>query len=279
MQTQCNQRTFGFEALGRRKVVARFDGGPITSDAGGLLLREVEQRTGIVRQLTECFTDHRDVDLTEHGVEELLRQRIFGLALGYADLNDHDQLRHDPLLATLVGKRDPTGDDRVRRRDRDKALAGRNTLNRLELTPPAADAKTRYKKIVADTGRIEQLFVNVFVQLHARPPERIVLDLDATDDQSVCAPSKNSEKHTVNWRGEYVRKLSSMDLAPPVGVPCALKAAESVVSGQEIRLGAGHERGGEVSLVFAMSLDWLQVHGKGGIALEGSHGGESLLNF
>jgi hypothetical protein len=163
-------------------VVARFDGGPITSDAGGLLLREVEQRTGIVRQLGGCFTDHRDEELVEHSVEELLRQRIFGLALGYEDLNDHDQLRHDPLLATLVGKRDPTGAERVRRRDRGKALAGRNTLNRLELTPRGAGENSRYKKIVADTGRIERLFVDVFLQLHARPPERIVLDLDATDD-------------------------------------------------------------------------------------------------
>jgi len=154
MQTECNQRTFGFEALGRREVVARLDGGPITSDAGGLFLREVEQRTGIVRQLAECFIYYRDEDLTEHSVEELLRQRIFGLALGYEDLNDHDQLRHDPLLATLVGKRDPTGDGRTRRRDRGKALAGRNTLNRLELTPRGADKNSRYKKIVADTGRI-----------------------------------------------------------------------------------------------------------------------------
>ena len=135
MQTQCTQRTFEFEALGRREVVARFDGGPITSDAGGLLLRQVEEHTGIIRRLAWCFTDHRDEELIEHSVEELLRQRIFGLALGYEDLNDHDQLRHDPLLATLVGKADPTGGDRLRRRDRGKALAGRNTLNRLELRP------------------------------------------------------------------------------------------------------------------------------------------------
>lgn len=182
MQTQCTQRTFEFEALGRRDVVGRFDGGPITSDAGGLLLREVERHTGMIRQLAGCFADHRDEELIEHTVEELLRQRIFGLALGYEDLNDHDQLRHDPLLATLVGKQDPTGAERVRRRDRGKALAGRNTLNRLELTPRGADQKSRYKKIVADSGRIEALFVDIFLQLHARPPERIVLDLDATDD-------------------------------------------------------------------------------------------------
>jgi hypothetical protein len=162
--------------------VARFDGGPITSDAGGLLLREVEQHTGIIRQFAACFTDHRDEDLIEHSVEELLRQRIFGLALGYEDLNDHDQLRHDPLLATLVGKADPTGADRCRQRDRGKALAGRNTLNRLELTPRGANASSRYKKIVADQGQIESVFVDVFLRLHPQPPERIVLDLDATDD-------------------------------------------------------------------------------------------------
>ncbi len=182
MQTQCTQQTFDFQALGRREVVARFDGGPITSDAGGLLLREVEQHTGIIRQLARCFTDHRDEELIDHSVEELLRQRIFGLALGYEDLNDHDQLRHDPLLATLVGKQDPTGGDRLRKRDRGKALAGRNTLNRLELTPRGADAGSRYKKIVANQSQIESLFVDVFLQLHPTPPKRIVLDLDATDD-------------------------------------------------------------------------------------------------
>ena len=128
MQTQCTQQTFEFEALGRREVVARFDGGPITSDAGGLFLRQVEDRTGIIRQLTRCFTNHRDEDLIEHTVEELLRQRIFGLALGYEDLNDHDQLRYDPLLATLVGKEDPTGEDRPRERDRGKALSVRLKL-------------------------------------------------------------------------------------------------------------------------------------------------------
>jgi len=182
MQTQCIQQTFSFEALGRREVVARFDGGPITSDGGGLFLREVEARTGIIGQLAGCFTDYRDADLVEHSVEELLRQRIFGLALGYEDLNDHDQLRYDPLLATLVGKQDPTGGNRARKRDRGKALAGKSTLNRLELTPRGAREDSRYKKIVADSGKIEALFVDVFLQLHAKPPKRIVLDLDATDD-------------------------------------------------------------------------------------------------
>jgi hypothetical protein len=182
MPTQCIQRSFEFEGAGGRTVLGRFDGGPITSDAGGLLLDEVERRTGIIAQLTQCFIDYRDEELIEHSVEQLLRQRVFALALGYEDLNDHDQLRHDPLLATLVGKADPTGKDRRRVRDRGKALAGRNTLNRLELTPRGADARSRYKKIVAQTPGIEDLFVRVFLDLHPEPPTRIVLDLDATDD-------------------------------------------------------------------------------------------------
>ncbi len=182
MTTECNTREFDFQALGSRTVTARFDGGAITSDAGGLLLREVEAKTGIIRRLAACFTDHRDPELIEHGVYELLAQRIFGLALGYENLNDHDALRYDPLLAVLVGKTDPTGQDRCRARDRGKSLAGKSTLNRLELTPVRADAKSRYKKIVADTRAIESFFVETFLALHRKPPKEIVLDLDATDD-------------------------------------------------------------------------------------------------
>ena len=104
MMTECNTREFDFQALGNRGVTARFDGGAITSDAGGLLLREVEAKTGILRRFAACFTDHRDLDLVEHSVYELVAQRVFGLALGYEDVNDHDALRHDPLLAVLVGK-------------------------------------------------------------------------------------------------------------------------------------------------------------------------------
>jgi len=105
--------------------VARFDGGAITSDGGGLLLREVERRTGILRQFAACFTDHRDAEQVEHTVQELVSQRVYGLALGYEDLNDHEELRRVPLLATLVGKTDPTGRDRARRRDLGAALAGK----------------------------------------------------------------------------------------------------------------------------------------------------------
>jgi hypothetical protein len=168
--------------LGRRDVVAAFDGGRISSDAGAILLRELEQRTGIIRRFADCFVDHRDPDLIEHTVYELLLQRVGALALGYEDLIDHDTLRHDPLLALLVGKADPTGEDRLRRRDKGKPLAGKSTLNRLELTPPGADENSRYKKIVAGCASIENVFVELFLKAHPAPPEQITLDLDATDD-------------------------------------------------------------------------------------------------
>src|SRR5262249_14228952 len=125
---------------------------------------------------------HRDPGLIEHSLEHLVAQRVYALALGYEDLNDHDDLRHDPLLATVVGKQDPTGLSRVRQRDRGKALAGKSTLNRLELTPVGADEESRYKKITCGTRAVEDLLVALFLQAHAVPPDRIVLDLDATDD-------------------------------------------------------------------------------------------------
>jgi hypothetical protein len=184
MTAQCIESSFQFQPLGNRDVVARFDGGDITSDAGGLLLRKVEQRTGIVRQFAACFQDRRKPELIEHTVKELVAQRVYGLALGYEDLNDHDQLRADPLLAMLAGKSDPKGECRLHERDRGKALAGKSTLNRLERTPENATAKqARYKKIVLDMEAADQLLVDLFFQAHARAPEHIVLDLDATDDR------------------------------------------------------------------------------------------------
>ncbi len=182
MKTECTSEKFVFQGLGKRKVEGRFDGGAITSDAGGLLLREVEARFGIIGQFAECFKDHRNANLTEHSVFELVAQRVYGLALGYEDLNDHDTLRYDPLLAMLAGKGDPTGQDRARHADKGKALAGKSTLNRLELTPQDADAGSRYKKIVLDWEKVERFWVDLFLQLHAKAPKRIVLDLDATDD-------------------------------------------------------------------------------------------------
>jgi Transposase DDE domain group 1 len=182
METQCNSTYLDFPILGRREIVADFDGGHITSDGGALLLKKVEQLTGIIRQFAACFTDHRDPGLIEHTVEELVAQRVYALALGYEDLNDHDDLRRDPLLATVVGKLDPTGQTRQRRRDRGKALAGKSTLNRLELTPVGAGEDSRYKKITCNLHAVEELLVTLFLQAQDRPPDRIVLDLDATDD-------------------------------------------------------------------------------------------------
>jgi hypothetical protein len=170
-----------FQDLGSRQVVARFDGGQVTSDAGGLLLREVETRFGFVQQFTRCFTDFRDPERVEHTVEQLLRQRVFGLCLGYEDINDHDQLRFDPLLAVLVDKQDPAGQERRRPEDRGKALAGKSTLNRLELTPVRAKAASRYKKVAARLGAIEDFLVDAFLQQQQTPPTRLVLDLDSTD--------------------------------------------------------------------------------------------------
>jgi hypothetical protein len=180
--TQCNPGELLFQDLGPREVVARFDGGQVTSDAGGLLLREVEHRFHFIDQFARCFTDHRHPDLVEHTLPELLKQRIFGLCLGYEDLNDHDQLRHDPLLAVLVEKQDPQGQQRVRARDRGKALAGKSTLNRLELTPVRADAGSRYKKIVAHLDAMQAFLVEAFLQQYVVPPQRLVLDVDATDN-------------------------------------------------------------------------------------------------
>jgi hypothetical protein len=182
METQCNSTCLDFPMLGRREIVADFDGGYITSDGGALLLRKAEQLTSVIGLFAACFTDHRNPDLIEHTLGELVAQRVYALALGYEDLNDHDDLRRDPLLAAVVGKADPTGQTRQRRRDRGKPLAGKSTLNRLELTPIAADEDSRYKKIACHTHDVERLFVTLFLQAYARPPERIVLDLDATDD-------------------------------------------------------------------------------------------------
>jgi hypothetical protein len=183
MTTECTPTQLEFHALGKREVVGKFDGGMITSDAGGLLLRETEKLTGVIAGFARCFEDLRDGELIEHTVAELVAQRIYGLALGYEDLNDHDDLRRDPLFAVLVGKEDPEGAERVRQRDKGKSTAGKSTLNRLELTPetPTA-ADRRYKKIIMKPDAIDRLFVDVFLQAHAKPPEEIILDVDATDD-------------------------------------------------------------------------------------------------
>src|SRR3954454_23645918 len=182
MTTECNGKQYQFQDLGKRLIVGRFDGGKITSDAGALLLRELEAKRGLIGQFASCFVDYRDPQRIEHTVEQLVGQRIYGLTLGYEDLNDHDQLRQDPLLAVLVGKADPSGQDRLRKQDRGKALAGKSTLNRLELTPAEASAQARYKKVVVEEEAVAEFFGKVFLRAHQSVPERIILEFDATDD-------------------------------------------------------------------------------------------------
>jgi hypothetical protein len=177
--------------LGGRELVWRFDGGDITSDGGVLVLRKLEERSGILRRFAACFEDYRKSDQIEHPLLDLIRQRVFGLALGYADLNDHDELRRDPMLAVALNKDDVKGEHRRRAQDRGKALAGKSTLNRLELTAPDYDGSPRQKdsdkpetkKIVVDPESIDRLLVDLFLEAHAQAPDQMVLDLDATDDR------------------------------------------------------------------------------------------------
>jgi hypothetical protein len=182
MKTQCKSEALLFQTETKRELLAHFNGGNICSDAGGLLLQQTERITGIIKKFARCFTDHRDADLIEHTLEELLAQRIYALALGYEDLNDHDELRNDPLLAVLVGKNDPTGKNRLRNRDKGKALAGKSTLNRLELSPVGANKNSRYKKITVDRHAVDDFFTDVFLDSYSQAPSEIILDLDATDD-------------------------------------------------------------------------------------------------
>jgi hypothetical protein len=163
-------------------VAGGFDGGHISTDGGALLLRELDLKLQITQRFAACFTDHRDASLLEHTVLELLRQRVYGICLGYEDLNDHDALSRDPLLALSAGKQDVEGKARRRKADRGKALASSKTLNRLELTPADAGAADRYKKVVHHGELIEQLLVDLFLDAHAQAPSEIVLDFDATDD-------------------------------------------------------------------------------------------------
>jgi len=172
MPTECSAGLFGFAPVEGRRVEAAFDGGAITSDAGALLLGATDRAIGLIGRFAACFADARRPDLVEHEVATLVGQRVFGIALGYEDLNDHDQLRHDPAMAALAGKL-------AARRSDCAPLAGKSTLNRLELSRPEP---TRYHKVSHDGAAVERLFVDLFLEAQRRAPKQIVLDLDATDD-------------------------------------------------------------------------------------------------
>src|SRR5881409_3260861 len=173
MPTECSPTLFDFAPVDGRSVVASFSGGAITSDAGALLLGATDRAIGLVERFAACFQDARAPDLIEHELPALIGQRVFGIALGYEDLIDHDQLRHDPVLAVLAGKL-------TARRADCAPLAGKSTLNRLEHAP--SGAASRYHRIGHDGAAIARVFVDLFLEAHARPPKQIILDLDATDD-------------------------------------------------------------------------------------------------
>ena len=166
--TECNQDRFEFASTGTRQIVADFSGGTITTDAGSLLLKEADLKMNLLTRFSQCFTDRRSPLLIEHTLEQMLRQRVYGLALGYEDLNDHDLLRQDPLLGVMAGKAEPGTD----------LLAGKSTLNRMEL---GTGAPSRYKKITFWRDSVDELLVNIFLEAHPVAPAQIVLDIDTTD--------------------------------------------------------------------------------------------------
>ena len=173
MPTECIPEAFAFSSVEGRKVLAAFDGGVLTSDAGALLLGATDRSLGLIDRFAGCFSDGRRQEQVEHGIATLVGQRVVGIALGYEDVSDHDDLRHDPVMAVLAGKL-------AARRSDCAPVAGKSTLNRLEHAP--SDAPGRYHKIGHDGSAIESLFVDLFVEAHDIAPKRIVLDLDATDD-------------------------------------------------------------------------------------------------
>ncbi len=167
--TECIEDRFEFASGGStRKVVAEFSGGTISSDGGGLLLQETDARMNLLARFSQCFIDGRNPILTDHSVEQMVRQRVYALALGYEDLNDHDQLRQDPLLGLMAGKAEPGTEP----------LAGKSTLNRMEL---GTGMLNRYRKITFWRDSVDELLVNVMLEAHATAPEQIVLDIDTTD--------------------------------------------------------------------------------------------------
>src|SRR5579863_1350548 len=172
MPTECSAERFDFGEVEGRAVEAAFDAGLVTSEAGALLLGATDRAIDLVGRFADCFRDHRRPDLIEHTVGTLIGQRVFGIALGYEDLNDHDELRHDPLMAVLAGKLEAKREDCA-------PVAGKSTLNRLELS---RNEPSRYHKIAYDAAAIEALPVTLFLEAHKRAPAQIILDLDATDD-------------------------------------------------------------------------------------------------
>ena len=168
--TECNQNEFRFAPHFSRQVSTRFSERQLSTEGGALLLRETDRKIRLLSRVRKCFSDHRHPVWIVHELEELLAQRIYGLALGYEDLNDHEELRRDPLLALMAGKR-----------KLEEPLAGKSTLNRLELTPAGSPLHDRYHKITYSSEALDALLVDIFLESYAKAPRQMVLDLDVTD--------------------------------------------------------------------------------------------------
>lgn len=203
MPTECNLALFEFAPVENRAVVASFDGGRITTDAGALLLGATDRVIDLTRRFAACFKDRRNGDFVEHSVRTLVMQRIVGIALGYEDLVDHDELRHDPVMAVLAGKLAASRTDCA-------PLAGKSTINRLELSRAEP---TRYAKIAADTDAIEALLVDLFLDAHAKAPRQITLDLDATDDE-LCLNLGDAVDQAAFCAGVSVTSTPLVNLMP-----------------------------------------------------------------
>jgi hypothetical protein len=206
MPTQCSQEELDFGSFGGRKLVGAFDGGAITSNGGALLLGAADRSIRLTDRLAQCFRDLRLADGITHTIADLLRQRIFGLALGYEDLIDHDQLRHDPALAAVLDK--PGGQ-----------LAGKSTLNRLEHADKIG--QDRHHKFDHDGAAIERLFPEVFMDAFSEPPIRIEIDLDATDDPLYGQQEGRSAASTKNSPAGVVPRTNKR--------PSATRASASTV--------------------------------------------------
>ena len=221
MATECRQDSFDFGTVEGRAVVGAFDGGVISSDGGALLLGATDQAIALVDRFAACFCDGRKPEFIEHSLETLVRQRVVGIALGYEDLNDHDELRHDPVMAVLAGKLEA-------RRKECAPVAGKSTLSRLEHAPAEGEAfaPARYHKIGHDAGAIEELFVTLFLEAHERPPEEIMIDLDATDDplhghqEGRFFHGKVSDAHSCRHRPRSRAKPGSVRLFSCRGSGC-----------------------------------------------------------
>jgi hypothetical protein len=200
MRTVCSANKLQFQALGRRRLEADFSGGQVSSDGGGLLLREADLRLRLTEQIADCFVDWRREELVEHSVRELVAQRVYALALGYEDLNDHESLSRDPLLASCVGKTDPEGRLRECRKHRGQGLASASTLGRVERTKAEADRSSRYDKVVCDFDALRRTFVQLFIESFDAPPKRLVLDVDPTD---IALHGQQEQRFYHGYYGHY----------------------------------------------------------------------------